>query len=53
MTQPLDCYVMQNILFKVAYPAEFHAQTAIEAAIQLHAVMGKRCDEIQRIVIET
>ncbi len=53
LTQPLDCYVMQNILFKVAFPAEFHAQTAVEAAIQLHSVEGERCDDIRHIVIET
>jgi len=53
LTQPLDCYVMQNILFKVAYPAEFHAQTAVEAAISLHAVATNRCADIKRIVIET
>ncbi|GBE08561.1 2-methylcitrate dehydratase [bacterium BMS3Abin11] len=53
LTQPLDCYVMQNILFKANFPAEFHAQTAVEAAIQLYAVEGERCDVIRRIVIET
>jgi 2-methylcitrate dehydratase len=53
LTQPLDCYVMKNILFKVAFPAEFHAQTAVEAALQLHAVASERCDDIIRIVIET
>jgi len=53
LTQPLDCYVMQNILFKVAFPAEFHAQTAVEAALQLHTVTGDRCDDIIRVVIET
>ncbi|MFV1973267.1 MAG: bifunctional 2-methylcitrate dehydratase/aconitate hydratase [Thiohalobacterales bacterium] len=53
LTQPLDSYVMQNILFKVAFPAEFHAQTAVEAAIRLHAVAGERCNDIKHIVIET
>jgi len=53
LAQPLESYVMQNILFKVAFPAEFHAQTAIEAAIQLHSVEGERCEDITRIVIET
>jgi len=53
LAQPLDCYVMQNILFKVAFPAEFHAQTAVEAAIRLHTVVRERCDDIRRIVIET
>jgi len=53
LAQPLDCYVMRNILFKVAFPAEFHAQTAVEAAVQLHSSVGERCDDIRRIVIET
>ncbi len=53
LAQPLDCYVMQNILFKVAFPAEFHAQTVVEAAIQLHTVVRERCDDINRIAIET
>lgn len=53
LAQPLDCYVIRNILFKVAFPAEFHAQTAVEAAIRLHAVVRERCDDIRRIVIET
>ncbi|GMT39884.1 MAG: 2-methylcitrate dehydratase [bacterium] len=53
LVQPLGCYVMQNILFKVTFPAEFHAQTAVEAAIRLHAVVRERCDDIRRIVIET
>ncbi|NOY17624.1 MAG: bifunctional 2-methylcitrate dehydratase/aconitate hydratase [Gammaproteobacteria bacterium] len=53
LLQPLGCYVMQNILFKVAFPAEFHAQTAVEAAILLYSVEGERCDDISHIVIET
>jgi 2-methylcitrate dehydratase len=36
LERPLGCYVMENILFKVDFPAEFHAQTAVEAAILLH-----------------
>ncbi|QHN04897.1 bifunctional 2-methylcitrate dehydratase/aconitate hydratase [Granulicella sp. WH15] len=49
-------YVMENILFKVAYPAEFHAQTAVEAAMALHqqlSDMGKSYDDIKRITILT
>ena len=46
-------YVMENVLFKVAYPAEFHAQTAVEAAVLLHAQVANRLDEIERIVIHT
>lgn len=46
-------YVMDNILFKVAYPAEFHAQTAVEAAVQLHPQIANRIDEVDRIEIQT
>ena len=46
-------YVMENILFKISYPAEFHAQTAIEAAIRLHPQVKKHIDRIKRITIET
>lgn len=53
LPRPLDSYVIENILFKVAYPAEFHAQTAIEAAIALHPQVLPRQQEIGRIVIET
>ena len=53
LTQPLGCYVMQNILFKVAFPAEFHAQTAVEAAVRLHSSVGECCGDIRHIVIET
>ena len=34
--QPLGCYIMENVLFKISFPAEFHAQTTVEAAIRLH-----------------
>src|SRR5690606_15708947 len=46
-------YVMENILFKISYPAEFHAQTAVECAMQLHPQVKDRLDDIERIVIET
>jgi len=46
-------YVMENILFKISYPAEFHAQTAVEAAIKLSKEVKDRLDEIEKIVIET
>jgi len=46
-------YVMENILFKISYPAEFHAQTAVECAMRLHEDVKDRLDEIERIVIET
>jgi 2-methylcitrate dehydratase len=46
-------YVMENVLFKVQYPAEFHAQTAIEAAITLHPLVVSRLDDIERIELTT
>jgi 2-methylcitrate dehydratase len=46
-------YVMENVLFKVSFPAEFHAQTAVEAAIGLHAEAAPRLGEVERVVIET
>lgn len=51
--QPFGSYVMENILFKISYPAEFHAQTAVEAAMRLHPQVKDRLDAIERIVIET
>ncbi len=50
---PLSSYVMENVLFKVAYPAEFHGQTAVEAALRLHPLVRERLDDIVRIQIET
>jgi 2-methylcitrate dehydratase len=44
---------MENILFKVAFPAEFHGQTAVEAALRLYPQVAGRWDEIARITIET
>ncbi|MBW4933422.1 bifunctional 2-methylcitrate dehydratase/aconitate hydratase [Marinobacter sp. F4206] len=46
-------YVMENILFKVSFPAEFHAQTAAEAAVTLHPSVRDRVEEIDRVVITT
>ena len=46
-------YVMENVLFKISYPAEFHSQTAVEAGMTLHAVVKDRIDDIEKIVIET
>ena len=46
-------YVMENILFKLAYPAEFHGQTAVEAALMLHPEVRDRLNAIDRVVIET
>ncbi|MFP1683562.1 2-methylcitrate dehydratase [Alloalcanivorax sp. C16-1] len=46
-------YVMENILFKISFPAEFHAQTACEAAVRLHPQVRDRIEEIDRIVLTT
>ena len=51
--RPFDSYVMENVLFKVAFPAEFHAQTAVEAALQLHPLVGKRLEEVREIPLTT
>ena len=53
LRQPLADYVMTNVLFKLSFPAEFHAQTAVECAMQLHTELAPRLDEIDRVVIET
>lgn len=53
LARPLSCYVMENVLFKVSYPAEFHAQTAAEAAMTLHPQLIGRWDNIQEIRIHT
>ncbi|MBH0229157.1 bifunctional 2-methylcitrate dehydratase/aconitate hydratase [Halobacillus yeomjeoni] len=53
IARPFDSYVMENILFKISYPAEFHAQTAAEAAIQLHDQVAGRLDEIEKVEITT
>jgi 2-methylcitrate dehydratase len=56
--RPFGSYVMENILFKISYPAEFHAQTAVECAMQLHAQVAPRieadgAEAIESIVIQT
>jgi 2-methylcitrate dehydratase len=53
LPQPFGSYVMENVLFKISYPAEFHAQTAVEAAMTLHPQVSERVADIERIVIET
>ncbi len=52
-SQGYGSYVMENVLFKVSFPAEFHAQTAAEAAVLLHDQVKDRLDDIDRIVIHT
>ncbi len=53
LAQPFGSYVMENVLFKISFPAEFHAQTAVEAAMTLHPQVKDRIAEIERVVIET
>jgi 2-methylcitrate dehydratase len=52
-SQAFGSYVMENILFKISFPAEFHGQTAVEAAIRLHMDVREKLDRVDRIVIET
>lgn len=52
LTHTLGCYIIENILFKISYPAEFHAQTAIEAALLLFPHI-KNIEDITRIDIDT
>jgi 2-methylcitrate dehydratase len=52
-TQAYGSYVMENILFKISFPAEFHSQTACECAVQLHPEVKDRLDDIEKIVITT
>jgi len=51
--RPYGSYVMENVLFKISFPAEFHAQTAVECAMQLHGRVKDRVDEIKKITIRT
>ena len=53
LPRPLAAYVMENVLFKISFPAEFHAQTAVECAIQLHEEVKNRLDQIERVNIIT
>lgn len=53
LEQPLTEYVIENILFKVKFPAEFHAQTAVECAAGLHPHVKDRLQDIERIEINT
>jgi 2-methylcitrate dehydratase len=54
--RPYDSYVMEHVLFKISFPAEFHSQTAVEAAMTLHAQLkkaGRTVEEIERLTIRT
>ena len=53
LARPLGCYVMENVLFKISFPAEFHAQTAVECAVRLHPAVRDRLGEIERVEITT
>jgi 2-methylcitrate dehydratase len=51
--RPYDSYVMEHVLFKISFPAEFHAQTAVECALALHPHVAHRIDRIARITLRT
>jgi len=48
-----DSYVMENVLFKISFPAEFHSQTAVECAMALHPKVAGKIDQIKKITIRT
>jgi len=51
--RPYGTYVMENVLFKISFPAEFHAQTAVECALILHPLVKDRLNDIEKVVITT
>ncbi|HRI81685.1 MAG TPA: bifunctional 2-methylcitrate dehydratase/aconitate hydratase, partial [Opitutaceae bacterium] len=51
--RPLGSYVMEHVLFKISFPAEFHAQTAVECALQLHPLVKDRLDQIECVDLTT
>jgi 2-methylcitrate dehydratase len=51
--RPFGSYVMENVLFKISFPAEFHAQTAVECAFELHNQLKDRIEQIDKVVITT
>ncbi len=53
LERSLGSYVMENVLFKISFPAEFHAQTAVEAALKLNPIVAPRIADVARITIET
>ena len=53
LSQPFGSYVMENVLFKISFPAEFHAQTAVEAAVTLHPQIIDRLNDISNIEVTT
>ncbi len=53
LARPLGSYVMEQVLFKISFPAEFHAQTAVECAMKLHPLVKDRLDQIERVEMTT
>jgi 2-methylcitrate dehydratase len=53
LARPYGSYVMENVLFKISYPAEFHAQTAVEAALEVYPDVANRLHEVKEVVITT
>ena len=53
LDRPYGAYVMENVLFKISFPAEFHAQTAVEAALALHSDVAPRLHEVREVIITT
>jgi 2-methylcitrate dehydratase len=53
LPQKFGTYVMENVLFKISFPAEFHAQTAVEAAVTLHPEIIERLDDVKTVNITT
>lgn len=51
--QEFSSYVMENVLFKISFPAEFHAQTAVECALKLYDEVKDRLDDVEKIIITT
>ena len=54
--RPFGCYVMENVLFKISYPAEFHSQTAVECAMRIHEALkqeNRTPEDIKKITIRT
>ncbi|HEX5304881.1 MAG TPA: bifunctional 2-methylcitrate dehydratase/aconitate hydratase [Dyella sp.] len=51
--RPFGSYVMENVLFKLSFPAEFHAQTAVECAMELHGEVAGRLEQVEKVLIET
>lgn len=52
-SQPYESYVMENILFKISFPAEFHSQTAVECGVKLYPEIKDRINDIEKVVLTT